>query len=186
MKKEEFIKKYNMYEITNNDNFLIDIIYNTENNFMNNKIYDKPICMLRYKTYLKLNNANKILNKHGYKIKIWDSYRPLKHQEQMWKKYPNELFVTNPKKGNSNHCKGSAVDITLCTLDGKEVKMPTEFDHFGKESFRDNYDNLDLLTKQNVLLLENTMKECGFIPFPSEWWHFDDSDEYEMIMETFD
>ena len=64
--------------------------------------------------------------------------------------------------------------------------MPTEFDYFGKESFRNNYDNLDLLTKQNVLLLENIMKECGFIPFPSEWWHFDDSDEYEMIMETCD
>ena len=186
MNKLDYIEKYKMYEITDKENFIIDIIYNTNNNFLNKKIYEKPICMLRYNTFLKLNNANKILNKMGYKLKIWDSFRPLKYQEIMWEKFPNELFVANQKKGKCNHCKGSAVDVTLCTLDGEELKMPTEFDHFGIESFRNNYDKLDEETKYNVLLLENTMKQCGFKPFPSEWWHFDDEDEYELIKEVFD
>ena len=61
MNKLDFIEKYKMYEITDKENFIIDIIYNTNNNFLNKKIYEKHICMLRYNTFLKLNNANKIL-----------------------------------------------------------------------------------------------------------------------------
>ena len=63
--------------------------------------------------------------------------------------------------------------------------MPTEFDHFGVESYRNNYTNLDTVTKNNVLLLEDTMKNCGFIPFPFEWWHFDDVDNYDIIYEMY-
>ena len=30
------------------------------------------------------------------------------------------------------------------------------------------------------------MKECGFIPYKHEWWHFDDKDEYEIIPEMYE
>jgi len=186
MDKEEFIKKYKMKELSEKDGFKIDIIYSTSDNFTNQKLYDEPICMLREKTAQKLIKANQILNEKGYKIKIWDAFRPISYQRKMFEIYPDENFVANPDKTECNHCKGSAVDITLCKLDGTEIKMPTEFDHFGIESYRNYYEKLDYETKKNALLLENTMKECGFIPFESEWWHFNDKDNYDIIFEMYE
>ena len=64
--------------------------------------------------------------------------------------------------------------------------MPTKFDHFGEESFRNNYDLCDKETKSNVLFLENIMSRYGFIPFETEWWHFNDCDDYDMIKELYE
>lgn len=64
--------------------------------------------------------------------------------------------------------------------------MPTEFDHFGIESYRDYYKNLDNITRNNVILLENTMIECGFTASLFERWHFNDNDNYDTIYEMFE
>ena len=186
MDKNEFIKKYEMRELSENDGLVLDIIYATPNNFTNEVLYKSPICMLRKNTAEKLLKANSKLNKLGLKIKVWDAFRPITYQYKMWEICPDEKFVANPTKGQSNHCKGSAVDITLCDMNYNELKMPTEFDHFGVESYRDNYNNLDDIVRNNVLLLENTMIECGFIPFPFEWWHFNDNESYDIIHEMFE
>lgn len=186
MTKEEFLSKYNLEELSEEENFILDIIYSTPDNFVGRVLYDEPICILRKSTKDKLVNANNELITLGYKIKIWDAFRPLEYQRHMWEYFPDERFVTNPDKGNSNHCKGSAVDVTLCTLDGNEVSMPTLFDHFGEESFRANYNLCNEEARKNVLLLENVMIKHGFIPFETEWWHFNDCDEYEIIYEMYE
>lgn len=186
MNKQEFMEKYKMKDLTEKEGFVLEIVYATPNNFTNEILYKEPICMLREKTAEKLQKANKKFNEYGYKLKIWDAFRPLSYQYRMWEICPDEKFVANPEKGNSNHCKGSAVDITLCDMEGKEIKMPTEFDRFGEESYRSSYDRLDEETKKNVLLLENIMIECGFDPFPYEWWHFNDEDSYEIIREMYE
>lgn len=186
MNKIDFMNKYNMTELSEKDGFLIDIIYATPDNFTKEVLYNDPICMLRKKTADKLKQANYKLMQKGFKIKIWDSFRPIIYQRKMFEIYPDENFVANPDTTDCPHCKGSAIDATLCTLDGNTIKMPTEFDHFGIESSREYYTNLDTETKKNVLLLEETMKECGFVPFLYEWWHFEDSDEYEIISEMYE
>jgi len=185
MNKQEFLQKYDMVEISSKDGFIIDIKYATSNNFTNEVLYDSPICYLRRTTALKLIEINKELQAKGLCLKVWDAFRPLYIQEKMWKIYPDERFVANPAKGNSNHCKGSSVDVTICKIDGQEIKMPTEYDHFGPESARDYYDKLDKETKQNVLLLENIMIKYNFEPFLTEWWHFNDNDEYDIIKEFY-
>ncbi|HOB26065.1 MAG TPA: M15 family metallopeptidase [Bacilli bacterium] len=185
MNKEEFINKYNMMELTEKDGFDIDIVYATPNNFTKQILYSKPICMLRKSTAEKLINANECLNKLGYKIKIIDTFRPLEYQEKMFEIYPNENYVANPAKGNNNHCKGSAVDISLCGLDGSNVYMPTEFDHFGEESYRSYFSRLPLPVRRNVMLLESIMVKSGFSPYPFEWWHFNDVDNYDIIQDSF-
>ena len=30
------------------------------------------------------------------------------------------------------------------------------------------------------------MIECGFEPNPTEWWHFNDTDNYEIIYENYE
>ena len=183
--KEDFIKKYNMCNISCDDGFFIDLKYASIDNFTGIALYSTNNCLLRKGTFEKLVKARDILRQHGYYIKIWDAYRSISVQTKLFSVVKDERYVSNPKKSTSNHCKGSAVDITLCDKKGNDIKMPTNFDHFGAESCRAYYNKLDELTKNNVILLENAMVKAGFIPFENEWWHFNDSDEYDIIYEEY-
>lgn len=183
--KEKFLTKYDMCEVLEKDDFFIDLKYATKDNFTGKVLYKNNDCLLRKNTYIKLIKAKDILKAYGYYIKIWDAYRPIKVQKQMFIMVNDERYVCNPEKGNSNHCKGIAVDITLCDKFGNNLKMPTEFDHFGIESSRDYYNNLDAETRKNVKTLENAMILSGFSPLKTEWWHFNDTCEYDIIEEEY-
>ena len=114
--------------------------------------------------------ANTDFLKLGYRIKIFDCYRPLDIQKKMWKIVPNADYVADPKKG-SVHNRGGAVDITLVDKDGKELDMGTPFDFFGIEA-RHDYQNLSDEVKKNRALLKEIMLKQNFKSFDSEWWHY--------------
>ncbi len=150
--------------------FEYDLKYATSDNFLKAKVYDCPACFLRLKTVKALIEANKEFVKKGYKIKIFDCYRPLTIQKKMWELVPNPAYVADPSKG-SIHNRGGAVDITLVDIKGKELDMGTPFDFFGIEASH-NYSDVSLEVKQNRALLKNTMLKNGFKSFESEWWHY--------------
>ena len=150
--------------------FEYDMKYATDDNFLKSKVYDCAECFLRLKTVTALVEANlKFLDK-GYKIKIFDCYRPLDIQKKMWKIVSNPKYVANPAKG-SIHNRGGAVDITIVDRNGKELDMGTSFDFFGEEASH-NYQNVSEEVKQNRTLLKNLMITTGFNSFDSEWWHY--------------
>jgi D-alanyl-D-alanine dipeptidase len=150
--------------------FVYDMKYATADNFLKAKVYDCSECFLRLKTVKALIEANKTFVKKGYKIKIFDCYRPLVIQKKMWKIVSNPEYVANPSKG-SIHNRGGAVDITLVDCNGKELDMGTPFDFFGKEASH-NYAELSQEIKENRLLLKKIMTEANFNSFDSEWWHY--------------
>jgi len=150
--------------------FVYDMKYATSDNFLKAKVYDCAECFLRLKTVKALIEANIELMKMGYKIKIFDCYRPLDIQKRMWKIVPNPEYVANPSKG-SIHNRGGAVDITLVDANGIELDMGTTFDFFGIEASH-NYQNLSQEIKSNRELLKTTMIKYGFNSFDSEWWHY--------------
>ena len=150
--------------------FVYDMKYATTDNFLKRKVYDCAECFLRLKTVRALVEANQKFIKKGYKIKIFDCYRPLDIQKKMWAIVPNPEYVANPNKG-SIHNRGGAVDITLVNADGIELDMGTPFDFFGKEASH-NYTHLSQQVKENRLLLKKIMTEKNFNSFDSEWWHY--------------
>jgi D-alanyl-D-alanine dipeptidase len=150
--------------------FVYDMKYATTDNFLKAKVYDCAACFLRLKTVKALVEANKTFMKKGYKIKIFDCYRPLDIQKKMWKIVSNPEYVANPAKG-SIHNRGGAVDITLVDSNGKELEMGTPFDFFGKEASH-NYADLSQEVKENRMLLKKIMTEANFNSFDSEWWHY--------------
>lgn len=150
--------------------FVYDMKYATPDNFLKAKVYDCAECFLRLKTVNSLVEANKKFMEKGYKIKIFDCYRPLDIQKKMWKIVSNPEYVANPAKG-SIHNRGGAVDITLVDSNGKELDMGTSFDFFGIEASH-NYANVSQEVKQNRMLLKTTMINSGFNSFDSEWWHY--------------
>ncbi|HWS60173.1 MAG TPA: M15 family metallopeptidase [Flavobacterium sp.] len=150
--------------------FVYDMKYATSDNFLKAKVYDCAECFLRLKTVKALINANTEFIKKGYKIKLFDCYRPLDIQKRMWAIVPNSDYVANPSKG-SIHNRGGAVDITLVDANGKELDMGTTFDFFGIEASH-NYQNLSQEIKSNREVLKSTMIQNGFNPLDSEWWHY--------------
>ncbi|RDI50308.1 M15 family metallopeptidase [Flavobacterium glaciei] len=150
--------------------FEYDMKYATDDNFLKAKVYDCAECFLRLKTVKGLLKANAKFAQKGYKIKIYDCYRPLDIQKKMWEIVPNPKYVANPAKG-SIHNRGGAVDISLVTLQGEAVDMGTDFDFFGIEASH-NYTNVSYEVKLNRKLLKSTMIKSGFNSFDSEWWHY--------------
>lgn len=150
--------------------FVYDMKYATEDNFLKAKVYDCAECYLRLKTVSALVEANKEFIKKGYRIKLFDCYRPLDIQKKMWKIVSNPQYVADPAKG-SIHNRGGAVDITLVDTTGKELDMGTAFDFFGVESSH-NYTKLSDTVKQNRILLKRAMEAANFNSFDSEWWHY--------------
>ena len=150
--------------------FVYDMKYATEDNFLKSKVYDCSECYLRYKTVKALILANQRFMKKGFKIKLFDCYRPLDIQKKMWAIVSDPQYVANPSKG-SIHNRGGAVDITLVDFDGKELDMGTSFDFFGKEASH-GFRGLSKEIMNNRNLLKKIMIKEHFNSFDSEWWHY--------------
>ncbi|KVV14788.1 M15 family metallopeptidase [Flavobacterium sp. TAB 87] len=150
--------------------FIYDMKYATDDNFLKAKVYDCDECYLRLQTVRALVEANREFVKKGYKIKLFDCYRPLSIQKKMWKIVSNPKYVADPNKG-SIHNRGGAVDITLVDENGIELLMGTQFDHFGIEASH-KYTKLPKEILNNRKLLKTVMQKHGFNAFDSEWWHY--------------
>jgi D-alanyl-D-alanine dipeptidase len=150
---------------------VLDMRYATTNNFLKKKLYPVSRCVLRGAAVKRISQVQDYLAKTGLGLKVYDCYRPLSVQKQMWQALPDSRFVANPSKG-SRHNRGSAVDVTLVDRNHKELEMPTGFDNFTEKAYRD-YNGASTQAKKNRKLLEDAMKKYGFIPLSTEWWHFD-------------
>ncbi|MCF6131916.1 M15 family metallopeptidase [Flavobacterium wongokense] len=152
------------------NDFVFDMKYATSDNFLKEKVYPCAECFLRAKTVKALLEANKSFLEKGYRIKLYDCYRPKAIQKQMWKIVPDANYVANPKKG-SIHNRGGAVDISLVDSNGKELDMGTKFDFFGEQAGH-NYLNFSEEILNNRKLLKEIMLQHNFKSFDSEWWHY--------------
>lgn len=147
-----------------------DIRYATDNNFVDEVMYDCGKCFLRPEAARAIVKAQAMLKRDGYGLLMFDCYRPKPFQQKLWDKVPDPRYVTPPHKG-SMHGRGLAVDLTLIDPEGKEADMGTDFDFFGERAYQTNTD-----LPENVLanrrLLNETMAAVGFSPIRTEWWHF--------------
>ncbi|MBQ8382619.1 MAG: M15 family metallopeptidase [Clostridia bacterium] len=157
----------------------LDIRYATTNNFTGQVIYDAAAPRLRYGTVKKLRTVCEKLEDAGYRLVIWDAWRPAEAQWKLWNICPDPTYVSNPNNGYSSHTRGGTVDISLVRPDGTPVEMPTDFDDFSKAADLD-FSDVSAEAAKNAELLQSVMTECGFKPYRAEWWHFTDTTAYEV------
>jgi zinc D-Ala-D-Ala dipeptidase len=151
---------------------VVDLRYATKHNFLGRAVYPKDArCLLLPDTAERLAQAARLLSAQGYRLKVYDCYRPLAVQWQMWKLFPKPGYVADPRKG-SNHNRGAAVDLTLVTSDGDAVEMPTPFDTFSRAAHQ-GYGGGSARSRANRERLRGAMEAAGFKPNRMEWWHFD-------------
>ena len=158
---------------------LVDLRYATADNFTGEVIYKFNDAYLRYGKVKKLAAVQEALSEQGYGLVIWDAFRPVSAQFTLWDICPDSRYVADPNKGFSSHSRGNTVDLTLVMLDGGSVVMPTGFDDFSAKADRD-YSDVDEEAAVHAILLENAMIEAGFKPYSGEWWHFSDTDSYDV------
>ena len=162
--------------------FILDIKYATKDNFTKQVLYDCGRSFLRKKVAKDLLNAHKEFKKLGYRIKIFDGYRPHSVQFKMWDLTPDKRYVGNPYKG-SMHNRGCAVDLTLVDKNGNELEMGTPYDFFGEEAHI-TYKKLSEKVLANRKILKQTLEKNGYRALETEWWHFSYNRNVYSILDT--
>ena len=152
---------------------LVELRYATSQNITGRALYpaDTP-ALVRPSTAARLAKAQAFLRSRHYGLKIWDAYRPLTAQMELWQRTHNRSYVADPERGNGSlHCWGVAIDATMVDAKGREVAMPSEFDEFSA-SAKLHYHGDDPAVKRNLKILQAAMKHGGFYGMRTEWWHF--------------
>ncbi len=152
---------------------VVDLRYATADNFMKLKVYpDSARCLLLKSAATRLQAAAKVLKAKGYRLKVWDCYRPLSVQFELWKVFPKPGYVADPNKKGSLHNRGAAVDLTLAMPDAGSVEMPTAYDNFTRAAHHKYDGGTPAATLHRTVLLE-AMEGAGFKRNPMEWWHYE-------------
>src|SRR5262245_43356490 len=87
-------------------NVEIDLRYATEDNFTGALVYQAGAkCYLHEEAALALRKSVEIAGALGYRLKIFDAYRPTEAQWKLWKHTPDPDFLADPHKG-SPHSRG--------------------------------------------------------------------------------
>src|SRR5690554_949454 len=121
------------------DTFIIELRYATANNFIGKPVYPVAVCAIRRETGEKLVRAHEIFKERGYRLKVWDAYRPLHVQRRLFEACPIDDFVAKPPDKpitsgfRPRHNNGMAVDVTLVDENGNELEMPSGFDEFSEK-----------------------------------------------------
>lgn len=180
-----FLDSLGLVRVKDADSTLaVKLMYATPDNFTGQVLYDNLT-----EAYLHPDAARALVCAHkalkrlhpGYRLIVYDAARPMSVQKKMWnvvKGTPKNIYVSNPSHGGGLHNYGLAVDISILDSLGQPLPMGTEVDHMGIEAHISQETQLvksgqiTEAERRNRLLLRKVMKEGGFRPLPSEWWHF--------------
>ena len=173
------------------DDLITDIRYYGDYNFVGERIdgYEEPLALLTKKAAEALKKVAAEAREKGYRLKIYDTYRPQKAVDHFvrWAEdledtrmkehfYPevdkSELFEKEYIYKRSGHSRGSTVDLTLFDVKKNEdLDMGGTFDYFGELSHPE-YKGISEIQYANRMFLRELMLKHGFLPLESEWWHF--------------
>ena len=182
---------------------ILEIRYYSTYNFVGTRVdgYEEPVALLTRQAADSLRAVSDDLMKQGYRLKIYDAYRPqcaVDHfvrwaadvNDTLMKSYfypdvpRDKLFKLGYIAEKSGHTRGSTVDLTLFDMaTEKELDMGGTFDWFGLESHPDYggdpdtgvyKGNAQITAEQfhNRMVLRSAMLRHGFLPLDNEWWHF--------------
>ncbi|MBD1825580.1 D-alanyl-D-alanine dipeptidase [Cyanobacteria bacterium FACHB-DQ100] len=141
----------------------------------------------------------------GWKIQIFDAYRPVAVQQFMVDHTLKELVNANglsletlsttqreefqqqvyqfwamPNLDPATpppHSTGAAIDVTLIDEAGSAIDMGSEIDEISERSFPNHFANSDLPYHRHREILANSMISAGFKRHWNEWWHFSYGDQ---------
>lgn len=179
---------------------ILEIRYFSSYNFIGERIpgYEQPIAMLTRQAADSLKAVSDDLLQKGYRLKIFDAYRPqcavdffmewaadttdVRMQDYFYPELDKSVLIPQGYIAEkSGHTRGSTVDLTLFDMImEREVDMGCTFDYFGVASHPDvlpeqeigAYRPINQEQYDNRMILREAMLAHGFKPYDCEWWHF--------------
>ena len=184
----------------------------SQDNYMGKVLYPTGACLLQESTAKKLALAQEKFKADGYRIRLYDAYRPYSVTVLLYEEIKDGRFVANPNSKPSNHNRGAAVDITLERMDtGEQIPMPSLVMTLNISSIRDlpniydyekdseeynailekypdilDYPERSREATKNMNYLTKIMKSCGFTTISTEWWHFTDNEKDQFMVLDYD
>ncbi|WP_059008354.1 M15 family metallopeptidase [Streptomyces specialis] len=164
--------------------------YASRRNFTGRPVdgYREPECLLTRDAASALRRAHRALARRDLGLLVYDCYRPRRAvadflrwaagpedadtREEFHPRVPKDrLFDEGYLAARSGHSRGSTVDVTLVRRSGEPVDMGTPFDFFDPASAPDSRE-VDGAARRARGVLRSALEEEGFVPVPTEWWHF--------------
>jgi D-alanyl-D-alanine dipeptidase len=167
-----------------NPTIMVDLRYAGANNLVKHPLYPQGMrALARSEVASALTAAQMFLHRYQYGLKIWDAYRPVAVQTQLWEASHNSDYVANPGIGvGSLHSWGIAVDATLVDSWNRPVSMPSDFDDFTPAAML-RYTGPSNEILGHLRLLQYAMHRAGFWGMRTEWWHFTIADWRKYLPE---
>ena len=184
---------------------ILEIRYYSTYNFIGDRIpgYEEPVALLTRQAADSLKAVSDELLQLGYRLKIFDAYRPqcavdyfmkwakdvedVRMKEYFYPELDKSVLVPQEYVAEkSGHTRGSTIDLTLFDMKKeKEVDMGCSYDYFGIASHPDvlpgqeigAYEPINEEQYHNRMILRDAMLRHGFKPYDCEWWHFTLKDE---------
>lgn len=153
-------------------------------------------------TALKLLSVNDYLTERGYKLVVWDAYRPYQASRFISDKF-TQAYNSSPEireavgnqwsldwyaaDGTSGHNYGTDIDVSIANAEGQVLAMPSDFDAFDESAHlvdipmnsasitSDKYREA-VKSNEACMVLHEAFLQAGFGELASEWWHFQDDD----------
>ncbi len=182
--KNEFVPtSSHLVDITRyTDDVIIAMQLATDDTSIGEPFYTRNLCMMQYDTVQKLLKAVELFAADGYKIKIYDAYRPTSVQQRWFDIIKVHKWVADPSIGmGGRHDRGCAIDMALVDANGNELEFPTPMHTLTEAASR--YAAMSDTARKNVEYMTKIMVQCGFDYINSEWWHFQDT-EIESYLPT--
>ena len=170
---------------------ILDIRYAGTHNFVGDVIdgYEAPYAIATVEAANALKEAADEFRTMGYRVMIFDAYRPksaVKHfvkwaydeddkrmQAEFYPEFKKKILMVDQGyiARNSSHTRGSAIDLTITDMEGNPLDMGTGFDYFGKLAWH-GAKGVTEEQAANRILLRRVMESHGFRFFEKEWWHY--------------
>ena len=179
---------------------ILEMRYYSTYNFIGERIpgYEEPVALLTRQAADSLKVVSDELLQLGYRLKIFDAYRPqcavdyfmewakdtsdVRMREYFYPELDKSVLIPQGYIAEkSGHTRGSTIDLTLFDMETeREVDMGCTFDYFGVASHPDllpgqeagSYKPISEEQYLNRMILRNAMLRHGFKPYDCEWWHF--------------
>ena len=154
-----------------------------------------------YPTAIKAAQAEKELEARGYRLLVYDAYRPMTAQMYLSQAL-DQAYSANPAiqsgigswgltwyvaDGASGHNYGTDLDVGVCDEQGNELPLPSSFDAFDESGHLtdapmnasaitpDSY-RAEVASNPACSALHEAFTAAGFTELASEWWHFADEE----------
>ena len=133
----------------------------------------------------------------GLALLVVEGYRPPDLQESYFAEYRAELAIAHPAwdaqrlyietskyispPGVAPHGTGGAVDLTLCSADGRELDMGTALNASPQASDNACFTaapGISPVAMANRRILVDALTAVGLVNYPTEWWHWSWGERY--------